>query len=121
MDQVCFALPVIFGKSEAARAFMRDLEGPRKGEFATSEQRIGIVKEAWYLQHTPQGDLLLAYMESPDFPNALQQFSRSKDVFDQWFKQQLLQVTGVDLNTPPSEPLSEQLSSYEAQREHVRL
>jgi Family of unknown function (DUF6176) len=114
MDQVCFALPLVPGKTEAARAFMRELEGPRKGQFASSEQRIGITKELWYLQQTPNGDLLVTYMESPDFGKALTQFSQSKDEFDQWFKQQMADVTGVDLNNPPAGPLSEQLSNYEA-------
>jgi hypothetical protein len=112
MDQVCFALPLVSGKTEAARAFMRELEGPRKGQFTASEQRINITKESWYLQQTPNGDLLVAYMESPDFAKALSLFGQSKDEFDLWFKQQMADVTGVDLNNPPQGPLSEQLSSY---------
>ncbi len=114
MDQVCFALPLIPGKTEAARAFMRELEGPRKAQFAASEKRIAITKESWYLQQTPNGDLFVAYMESPDFTRALAAFAESKDEFDLWFKQQMADVTGVDLNNPPPGPLSEQLSSYEA-------
>jgi len=115
MDQVCFALPLVSGKTDAARAFfMRDLEGPRKSQFVASEQRIGITKESWYLQQTPNGDLFVAYMESPDFAKALSLFGQSLDEFDVWFKQQMADVTGIDLNNPPSGPLSEQLSSYEA-------
>lgn len=114
MDQVCFALPLVPGKTEAARAFMRELEGPRKAQFAASEKRIDITKESWYLQQTPNGDLFVAYMESPDFAKALAAFSQSKDEFDLWFKQQMADVTGVDLNNPPPGQLSEQLSSYEA-------
>jgi Family of unknown function (DUF6176) len=114
MDQVCFALPVLAGKTEEARAFFSELETQRKSAYAASEQRINITKESWYLQQTPQGDLLLAYIESPDFANALRMFSQSQDEFDQWFKQQVAEVTGVDLNDPPPGPLSEQLSSYEA-------
>ena len=114
MDQVCFSLPVLADKTEDARAFFRELETQRKSAYATSEQRINILKESWHLQQTPQGDLLLAYIESPDFANALSLFSQSQDEFDLWFKQRLAEVTGVDLNEPPPGPLSEQLSSYEA-------
>jgi hypothetical protein len=99
MDQVCFALPVLSGKTEATHAFFGALEGERKSAFTTSEQRINITKESWHLQHTPQGDLLLAYIESPDFANALKSFSGSRDKFDQWFKQRLAEVTGVALTT----------------------
>jgi hypothetical protein len=114
MDQVCFALPLVPGRTSDARAFMAELEDARKGEFAASEQRIGIVKESWYLQQTPDGDLLVAYMESPDFAKALESFQQSRDEFDQWFKQRMADVTGVDLNEPLPGPLSEQLSSYQA-------
>ena len=114
MDQVCFALPVLEDKTEEARAFFEELETQRKSDYAASEQRINISKESWYLQHSPHGDLLLAYTESPDFANALGMFSQSQEAFDQWFKQRIAEVTGVDLNDPPPGPLSEPLSSYEA-------
>ena len=114
MDQVCFALPVLSGSTETARAFMRDLESERKREFAASERRIDITKESWYLQSIPGGDLLLAYIESPDFGKALTLFAQSQDPFDRWFKERMLEATGVDLNNPPPGPLSEQLSTYTA-------
>src|SRR5215469_3081060 len=87
--QVCFALPVIAEKTEVAREFMRELDGPRKAEFDRSERRIGIVKECWFLQHMPQGDILIGYMESPDFAKGLQLFAQSRDEFDVWFKQRM--------------------------------
>ena len=114
MDQVCFALPVLAGKTEDAHTFFRELEGERKSAFVASEQRINVTKESWHLQQTPQGGLLLAYTESPDFANALKSFSRSQEEFDEWFKQRLAEVTGVDLNHPPPGALSEQLSSYQS-------
>ena len=114
MDQICLVVPIIPGKTADARDFMRELEGDRKADYQDSEQRIGIVKEAWYLARTPAGDQLVAYMESPDFPQALSMFSRSSDEFDLWFKHRLADATGLDLNTPPSAPLPELLSSYSA-------
>jgi hypothetical protein len=114
MEQTCFALSLITGRTEDARSFMRELDGSRAGEFDKSERRIGIIKESWFLQHTPQGDLLIGYMESPDFAKALRMFAESRDAFDMWFKERMAYVTGVDLNNPPQGPLSEQLSSYSA-------
>jgi|SRR6185437_1179787 len=115
MDHICFALPILPNQTPEAREFQRELDGPRKAEYAASEQRIGIVKEHWFLQETPGGDLLLAFMESPDFARSLGQFAQSQDAFDLWFKQRLAAVTGVDLSTPPPGPLSELLSSYEVE------
>jgi len=114
MDQICLVVPILPGKTKDARDFMRELEADRKADYQRSERRIGIVKEAWYLARTPAGDLLVAYMESPDFAQALSMFSQSRDGFDQWFKRRLADATGLDLNTPPSSPLPELLSSYAA-------
>ncbi len=82
MDNIGFALPVQSGKSADARAFMTELEGARKGQYAASERKIGITKELWFFQETPHGDLLVAYMEAADFGKALGMFSQSKDEFD---------------------------------------
>jgi len=114
MDQICLVVPILPGRTADARDFMRELETDRQADYQRSEQRIGIIKESWYLAHTPAGDQLVAYMESPDFPKALSMFSHSQDQFDQWFKQRLADATGLDLNTPPAAPLPELLSSYPA-------
>jgi hypothetical protein len=114
MDQICLVVPVIPGRTADARDFMRELEADRNADYQRSEQRIGIVKEAWYLARTPAGDQLVGYMESPDFPTALSMFAQSSDEFDQWFKHRLADATGLDLNTPPEASLPELLSSYQA-------
>ena len=114
MDQICLVVPILPGRTVDARDFMRELETGRNADYQRSEQRIGIVKEAWYLAPTPAGDQLVAYLESPNAPKALSAFCQSQDQFDQWFKQRLADATGLDLNTPPTAPLPELLSSYPA-------
>ena len=56
------------------------------------------------------GELLVAYIETDNFANALGLFSGSQDDFDLWFKRRLADSTGVDLNTPPEMSLPELLS-----------
>ena len=112
MDQVCLVVPVQARKSDDARAFMRELEEQRKDAYAQSEQRIGIDKEVWFLARADSSDLLVSYMESPDFANALRLFSASQDEFDLWFKRRFADSTSVDLNNPPEMTLPELLSSY---------
>jgi len=115
MEQVCFALPVKTGETEDARAFMRELDGPRKAEFDKSERRIGITKEVWFLAQGGGGDQLVGYMESKNFKDSIGMFSQSQDAFDLWFKRRFAEVTGVDFNNlPPDMKLPELLSSYRA-------
>jgi hypothetical protein len=114
MDQVCLVLPILPGRTDDARAFQRELDGPRKGDYDASERRIGIEKEVWFIASTPAGDQLVAYMETPDFQKALEMFVQSRDEFDMWFKTRLADATGVDLNDPPPMVLPELVSSYQA-------
>jgi hypothetical protein len=113
MDQICLVLPILPGKTESARDFQRELDGPRKPAYDTSERRIGITREVWFIAATPAGEQLVAYMESPDFNKALGMFVESRDGFDMWFKERLADATGVDLNDPPEMKLPELVSSYE--------
>ena len=114
MDCTCFALPLLAGKGDAARAFLRDLEGEHKTAYAASEQRLGLTKEVWALQALPGGEAFVVYIEGPDVGEAFRRFAASQDVFDQWFKARVRETTGADLNTPPPGPMSEVLSVYEA-------
>jgi len=120
MDHICLALPIVSGKTAAARAFLRQLDTTRRAEFDESERRIGITKELWYLATLPSGDHLVAYMESADFNHALSSFVGSREPFDVWFKDEMLAATGVDLNNPPADLApAELLSHYEAEAAQV--
>ena len=113
-DVTCFALPIQPGKTAAARAFLQELEGQRKEHYAASDRRLGLTKEVWAIQQTPGGDLFVVYFEGADIGRAFRQFAASRDEFDVWFKRQVQETTGADLNTPPAAPLSEVLSRYAA-------
>ena len=119
MENALFALPILEGKAAAARAFLAELEGSRKADYATSEQRLGITKEVWAMQNTPMGDLFVVFFQAPDIPGAVGQFIQSSDAFDLWFKDQVKAATAVDLNVPPAGPLSDVLSIYEAELAHT--
>jgi hypothetical protein len=114
MDHICLTIPVLAGHGEAARAFIGELDRAHRSAYAESEQRIGIDKELWFISDLGGQELLVAYMESGDFGRALEQFSASREPFDMWFKEQLANVTGLDLNDPPEMQLPELISHYEA-------
>ena len=101
MQQTLFALPILPGKTDAARDFLTELEGARKGHYAISEGRLGIVREVRALQPIPDGAMFVAFIEGEDIGRAFQQFATSQDEFDRWFKARVLETAGADLNTPP--------------------
>jgi hypothetical protein len=55
MDQICLVVPLLPGRTAEARDFVRDLQTGPNADYQLSEQRIGIVKEAWYLAPTSRG------------------------------------------------------------------
>jgi hypothetical protein len=117
VEYALFALPIHAEQADAARAFLHELEGARKDDYAASERRLGITKEVWALQKTPMGELFVIFFQGADIGGALSKFVSSQDEFDVWFKRQVNDTTGVDLNVPPPGPLSEILSVYEAHAE----
>ena len=114
MEYALFALPIHEARSAAARAFLQELEGDRKNDYAASEQRLGITKEVWAIQQTPMGELFVVFFQAPDIPGAVGAFVGSQDSFDLWFKDRVKDTTGVDLNVPPPGALSDILSVYDA-------
>jgi hypothetical protein len=114
MNQALFALPILPGKTEAARAFLQEMNGPRKQQLAACSQGAGVTKEVWAIQQTPQGDFFVAYMTGDDITQAFRQVAASQTEFDRWFKQQMQETTGADLNTPPPGPISEIIAGVEA-------
>jgi hypothetical protein len=114
MEYALFAIPILPGKTEAAREFQRDLMGSHREAYEESERNLAITKEVWALQSTPQGDLFTVFFQSDHLAASVGKFVASHAPFDLWFKARLKLVTGVDLNEPPSGPFSEILSAYEA-------
>jgi len=114
VEYALFALPIHDGKAAAARTFLQDLEQERKADYVASEQRLGITKEVWAIQQTPMGELFVVFFQAPDIAGAVAQFVGSHDAFDLWFKEQVKDTTGVDLNVPPPGALSDIVSVYEA-------
>jgi hypothetical protein len=114
MDQALFTLPILPGKTAAARAFLQEQDGPRKEELVACGQSVGVTKETWAIQQTPQGDFFVVYMAGDNIAQAFTQLAASQTEFDRWLKQQLQETTGADLNTPPPGPISEILTDVEA-------
>jgi hypothetical protein len=114
MDQALFTLPILPGKTGAARAFLQEMGGPRRQELAACGDSAGIAKEMWALQQMPQGDFLVVYITGEDLTHAFKEFAASQSEFDRWCKQHVLETTGADLNTPPPGPISEILADTAA-------
>jgi len=92
--------PILPGKQEAWRRFYQKLLGSRRYEYEESRKRLGITKElAWFhhAQRAYQGDEAIIYLEVERPERLAQQLLTSEHPFDRWFRQQLLELYGLDL------------------------
>src|SRR4051794_18023545 len=63
MASVAIVFPLLPGKADEAKQFAQQLTGPRRDEFNAAEARFGFTRQSWYLQPTPAGVQLIAYLE----------------------------------------------------------
>jgi hypothetical protein len=104
--------PVLPGKEDAARVFAKEVSGPRKREFGDMQTRHGLTRETWALQQTPQGSFVLVWFEASDVEKPFAALATEQDDFVVWFRQQVLDVTGVDMTAPPEDPMPETLVEW---------
>ena len=112
MASVAFAAPILPGKLEAWKQFNNEINGPRRKEFEDQQKRIGIARQRVWLQHTPEGDMVLVVQEGEDPQKAMGIIGASDDAFDVWFKDQLKDVHGLDLSQPLPGPFPELYVDY---------
>jgi hypothetical protein len=114
MAAIAFTAPILPGKAEAFKRFSQEMLGPHRREYEASRQRKGVRVERAYLQQTPQGDIAILYCEVDDPAHFFQELGTSNDPFDRWFRQQALDIHGIDLGGPLPAPLPEQTHEWQA-------
>ena len=114
MAPLAMALPLLPGKTEAWKRWVQEMAGARLSEFQSSRKRLGIIREASFLQQTPQGDMAMLYIEAQDIAYALQGLATSQEPFDVLFRQKTQEFFGFDLAQPPSGPLPETVFDWRA-------
>jgi hypothetical protein len=108
MPMMAVAFPILPGKTAEWRAFMEEINGPRRAEFLESRRRAG-VRERTYLQPTPMGDLVIVTLEGDDPGRSFGQMTGAGDAFTAWFIERASAVHGVDVSAPMPGSPSEQV------------
>jgi len=100
MESFAFVFPVLPDKAEQARIFGKEVMGPRASEMDASRRPLGVSREAVWINETPMGDMGIVLIEAEDVAEANRRFAASTVPFDVWFKQTVLDFSGVDFNQP---------------------
>jgi len=112
MKPIATAYMVLPGKTDKAKAFMKSLRTNRAKDFASLEKKLKTTKESIFLEHTPQGDMIIDYFESTNPQRSIQIMAKLNDKFTIWMKDQIKEITGFDVSTMANEPLPEQLLKF---------
>jgi len=100
------AVPILPGQTEHWHRFCDTLTGEKSNEYKASREKLE-VRECVFLQHTPQGDLVIVTLEGNDPESALTRFAQGRDTFTQWFINEVKTIHGLDLTSPPRESMPE--------------
>ncbi len=101
MASLAFTAPVLPGKLDAWKEFHDQLDGLRRWDFEDQQRRLGLVRHRVWLQETSEGPVALVVQEGEDPERARAILASSTHAFDVWFKEQVMELHGIDLSEPP--------------------
>ena len=105
-----FAGPILPGQTEACRRMVAECLGPRRAAYADLQRRSGVTEEADWLQHGPDGDLLVVVSDSDQAAFEAIMADPRTDV-DRWFREQIGAIFGFD-PAAPTQPRNELLGEW---------
>lgn len=107
MAALAFVASIFPGKQEAWRRFYQALEGSRRPRYEEFHKRLRITKELVWLAETPRGDMAIVYVETDSPERMIPDLAASQLTFDCWFKEQLLELYGLDEQKHQAKQLNE--------------
>jgi hypothetical protein len=98
MQSIALVRPLLVGQTDANRIALASCwVGARKEAYQDARRRVGIVREAVWIQPAADGDLAVVYLEADDLTTAFRILATSPEPFDRWFRNHIRQVHGVAL------------------------
>lgn len=92
-----FLAPLGPDGAERVRAIAADVMGPRHADYVAARARIGVSREAVFLESTPMGDAAVFYWRAADPQASLRALAASDAPFDQWLREQAASAHPLDL------------------------
>jgi predicted ester cyclase len=100
------AIPIQKGQTERFKDFINKLKTEKYNDFVESRKKLN-VRERTSLQETPNGDMVIVTLEGTNPTEAFTKFGQGTDSFTTWFKNEVKEIHGIDLSSPPQGKLPE--------------
>jgi len=112
MPAKMFVFPVPAGNTEALKATFVDMAGSREGQCVANRGVMGVTREYVCLQHTPAGDVVVAYLEGDDPDKAGERMMASDSEYARWIAASVMPLLGHNTDAPF--PSTEVLADWRA-------
>jgi hypothetical protein len=99
MTRTALVFPLLANKRPQLDRFLRVLQSDWQEDHENRHR--GIPEECWFLQSTPQGDVVIVYLEGEEPAYVFAEIAVSREPFDVWFREEVKELTGVDLSLVP--------------------
>ena len=99
MTGIVLTFPIVAGKVEAWRRFCQEMSGSRRLMYEASRRGLGITHEQLALVDTAFGSAAVTTLEADDVGLALSQIIASTLPFDRWYREQMQELHGVNLDS----------------------
>ena len=90
------SVPLTKDMSTAWHRLTAELQGPRRREYEDSRRRLGITHEVLRIDPRPDQDHVIVHFETADPERTRKRWAESKDPFDLWLREQILDIHGED-------------------------
>ena len=96
MSAKMYVIPIPQGNTEAIRSAFAEMEGSREQQCVDNRHVMGVTREFVSLQETPQGDLLVAYLEGDDPDKAVERMTASGSEYARWIAETVFPLLGAE-------------------------
>ena len=106
---------------DEVHAFVAALRGPRSADVSQFYRHYGISHESWHVQETKHGPWVIVVTVVDDV-TASERYRAASDEFHDWFKAQVLHLSGIDPNVDPRGPETNSIFSWsDTERPHSHV
>jgi hypothetical protein len=113
MGNYALVFPVPAGKSDDQVKSIAKMLKADPAAYRESRKRAGVTLERVYLQKTPMGNFVVAYVEgAKDFGSTIGAYLSSDLPIDGKFVDMIKEIHGVDLRQPPAGPPPETIAQW---------
>ncbi len=109
MPAIMMMMPVPAGNTKALKGTFVEMAGSREGQCVANRHVMGVTREYVALQHTPNGDVIIAYLEGDDPDKAMERMMASDSEYARWITASVMPLLGTDTgqNLPAVEVLAD--------------